>query len=83
MLLASGAGAASRIHVGTVMFFGMTVATVLGIFLIPGLFVMMQTFREGIKSMLGMKGSYDNDDDYDESEDSDEDDEYEDEDDED
>lgn len=83
MLLASGAGAASRIHVGTVMFFGMTVATVLGIFLIPGLFVMMQTFREGIKSMLGMKGSYDNDDDYDESEDSDDDDEYEDEDDED
>ena len=42
----------------------MTVATVLGIFLIPGLFVMMQTFREGVKLMLGMSNGYDDDDDY-------------------
>ena len=63
MLFATGAGAESRIHVGTVMFFGMTVATVLGIFLIPGLFVMMQTLRERIKAMLGMEGRYDDDDD--------------------
>ena len=67
MLLATGAGAQSRIHVGTVMFFGMTVATVLGIFLIPGLFVMMQTFREGVKSMLGM-GEKSDDDEYDDEE---------------
>ena len=73
MLFATGAGAASRIHVGTVMFFGMTVATVLGIFLIPGLFVMMQTFREGVKSMLGMGERNDDDEEY-------EDDEYDDED---
>ncbi|MBR0149941.1 MAG: efflux RND transporter permease subunit [Synergistaceae bacterium] len=69
MLLATGAGAASRIHVGTVMFFGMTVATVLGIFLIPGLFVMMQTFREGVKSMLGMESNYDDDSEYEDDED--------------
>lgn len=73
MLFATGAGAASRIHVGTVMFFGMTVATVLGIFLIPGLFVMMQTLRERIKAMLGMEGRY-YDDDYEEYDDDDEDD---------
>ena len=79
MLLASGAGASSRIHVGTVMFFGMTVATVLGIFLIPGLFVMMQTFREGVKSMLGMRSSNDDDNEYEDDEDDE--DEYEDEDD--
>ena len=74
MLFATGAGAASRIHVGTVMFFGMTVATVPGIFLIPGLFVMMKTFREGVKSMLGMSSGYDDEDEYDEDEEDDEDD---------
>lgn len=76
MLLAKGAGAESRIHVGTVMFFGMTVATVLGIFLIPGLFVMMQTLREGVKSMLGMSNGYE--DEYDEDEEDNDDDEYDD-----
>ena len=48
MVFASGAGAQSRIHVGTVMFFGMGAATLLGVFLIPGLFVMMQRLREKI-----------------------------------
>ena len=48
MVFASGAGAQSRIHVGTVMFFGMGAATLLGVFLIPGLFVMMQSLREKI-----------------------------------
>ena len=42
MLLASGAGAESRRHVGTVMFFGMLAATTFGVFLIPGLFVLTQ-----------------------------------------
>ena len=75
MLFASGAGAVSRVHVGTVMFFGMTVATVLGVFLIPGLFVMMQTFREGVKAMLGMGvRSDDDDEDYDDDEDDEDDD---------
>ena len=48
MVFASGAGAQSRIHVGTVMFFGMGAATLLGVFMIPGLFVMMQRLREKI-----------------------------------
>ena len=51
MVFASGAGAQSRIHVGTVMFFGMGAATLLGVFLIPGLFVMMQRLREKIHGL--------------------------------
>ncbi|MDR3332693.1 MAG: efflux RND transporter permease subunit [Synergistaceae bacterium] len=52
MLFATGAGAGSRRHVGTTMFFGMSMATALGIFLIPGLYVVLQTNRERIKGFL-------------------------------
>jgi multidrug efflux pump subunit AcrB len=52
MLVATGAGAASRRHVGTTMFFGMGLATVIGIFLIPGLYVLLQTNRERVKGFL-------------------------------
>ena len=68
MLFATGAGAASRVHVGSVMVFGMTVATVIGVFLIPGLFALMETFREKIKaSLFGVEYDYDDegDEDYD------------------
>ncbi len=49
MLFATGAGAGSRLHVGTTMFFGMSIATTFGIFLIPGLYVFLQSYREKIK----------------------------------
>lgn len=52
MLFASGAGAGSRLHVGTTIFFGMAISTGLGIFLIPGLYVFLQTYREKIKARL-------------------------------
>ena len=52
MLVAEGAGAGSRLHVGTTMFFGMTLATTLGIFLIPGLYAVLQTNRERAKRAL-------------------------------
>ena len=52
MLVASGAGAASRRHVGTTMFFGMSIATIFGIFLIPGLYVVLQANRERIKAQI-------------------------------
>lgn len=52
MLFASGAGAGSRLHVGTTIFFGMAISTGLGIFLIPGLYVFLQTYREKIKAWL-------------------------------
>jgi len=50
MLFASGAGAGSRLHVGTTIFFGMAISTGLGIFLIPGLYVFLQSYREKIKA---------------------------------
>ena len=52
MLFASGAGAASRKHVGTTMFFGMGVATVFGIFIIPGIYAVLQKNRERAKAVL-------------------------------
>lgn len=42
MLFAAGASSASRRAVGSVMVFGMAIATVLGVFLIPGLFVLFE-----------------------------------------
>ncbi|MBQ6772772.1 MAG: efflux RND transporter permease subunit [Synergistaceae bacterium] len=79
MIFATGAGAASRLHVGTTMVFGMTVATVFGVFLIPGLFVLMQTFREKLKAGLARMFGHDdydyNYDDDDEGDDDDDDDE--------
>jgi hydrophobe/amphiphile efflux-1 (HAE1) family protein len=53
MLAAKGAGAGSRLHVGTTMFFGMSMATVFGIFLIPGLYTVLQTNRERVKRLFG------------------------------
>jgi The (Largely Gram-negative Bacterial) Hydrophobe/Amphiphile Efflux-1 (HAE1) Family len=55
MLFASGAGAASRLHVGTTMCFGMAISTVFGIFIIPGLYVVLQSFRERVKEVSGFK----------------------------
>lgn len=55
MLFASGAGAISRIHVGTTMCFGMAISTAIGIFIIPGLYVILQGFREKIKDYTGLK----------------------------
>ena len=52
MLFASGAGAGSRLHVGSTMFFGMGMATAVGIFLIPGLYVILQTNRERTKRLF-------------------------------
>ena len=52
MLLASGAGAGSRKAVGTTICYGMTTATLLGIFLIPALYVLFQSVRENIKGRI-------------------------------
>jgi len=45
LVLASGAGAASRHSLGTAVFAGMGVATAVGVFLIPGLFVLVARKR--------------------------------------
>ncbi|MGI1669035.1 MAG: efflux RND transporter permease subunit [Neptuniibacter sp.] len=49
LVTATGAGAMSRISIGFVVLGGMLLATVVGIFFIPSLFVAMQTLREKVK----------------------------------
>ena len=49
MMIATGAGAASRNHLGTTEFWGMFASVVFGILLVPGLYALFQTWRERIK----------------------------------
>jgi hydrophobe/amphiphile efflux-1 (HAE1) family protein len=51
LVIASGAGAATIRAVGTAVFGGMVTASFIGIFVIPGLYVLFQTFREKIKNL--------------------------------
>ncbi|WP_432696059.1 efflux RND transporter permease subunit [Marinobacterium sp. YM272] len=52
LVMATGAGAASRVSIGVVVLGGMLLATALGIFFIPPLFVLIQRFREWAKQRL-------------------------------
>jgi hydrophobe/amphiphile efflux-1 (HAE1) family protein len=52
MMIATGAGAASRNHLGTTEFFGMLFSVVFGIVLVPGLYALFQTWRERAKRMF-------------------------------
>ena len=52
MMIATGAGAASRNHLGTTEFFGMLFSVVFGILLVPGLYALFQTWRESVKRMF-------------------------------
>jgi HAE1 family hydrophobic/amphiphilic exporter-1/multidrug efflux pump len=47
LMISSGAGAGSRHSLGTAVCIGMTVATMVGVFLIPGLFVLVAPRRPG------------------------------------
>jgi hydrophobe/amphiphile efflux-1 (HAE1) family protein len=49
MMIATGAGASSRNHLGTVEFWGMFASVAFGILLVPGLYALFQTWRERIK----------------------------------
>jgi len=49
MMIASGAGAASRNHLGTTEFWGMGASVLFGILLVPGLYALFQTGRENVK----------------------------------
>ncbi|BAN48319.1 efflux RND transporter permease subunit [Metapseudomonas resinovorans] len=49
LIIATGAGAGSRRAIGMTMFGGLLVATVFGLLLIPVLYILVQTLREGIK----------------------------------
>ena len=49
MMVATGAGAASRNHLGTTEFWGMAFSVGFGILLVPGLYALFQTWRENAK----------------------------------
>jgi multidrug efflux pump subunit AcrB len=51
LVIASGAGAATIRAVGTAVFGGMIAASFLGVFVIPGLYVLFQSLRERIKKL--------------------------------
>ena len=55
LVLTTGAGAASRISIGATVVGGMVAATVIGILLIPGLFVLFVRFGEGMMKIFGRK----------------------------
>ena len=52
MMIATGAGAASRNHLGTTEFFGMLFSVSFGILLVPGLYALFQTWRERVKGVF-------------------------------
>ena len=52
MMMATGAGAASRNHLGTTEFWGMFASVSFGILLVPGLYALFQTWRERIKGIF-------------------------------
>ncbi len=54
MVVASGAGAGSRHSIGVTTFWGMLVATVLGMIFIPGLYAIFQYLAEGSYKLMGM-----------------------------
>jgi hydrophobe/amphiphile efflux-1 (HAE1) family protein/NodT family efflux transporter outer membrane factor (OMF) lipoprotein len=51
MMFAGGAGSASRRAIGTTVFFGMLAATVIGIVLVPALYVLFQSMRQKTHSL--------------------------------
>ncbi|MEY8096347.1 efflux RND transporter permease subunit [Falsihalocynthiibacter sp. S25ZX9] len=51
LVVASGAGAASQQAIGIAVFGGMLLATVLGVILVPVLFVVLQSLREWFKGL--------------------------------
>ena len=53
MMVATGAGAASRNHLGTTEFWGMFASVSFGILLVPGLYALFQTWRENVKRFFG------------------------------
>ncbi len=55
MVLATGAGAVGRRHIGTTVFGGMVAAVLFGVVLTPSLWAIFQTAREKVKTYLHMR----------------------------
>ena len=58
LVVATGAGAASRVSVGFVVVAGMLFATFIGVFFIPVLYVIFQSIRERTKTLLGVRSPF-------------------------
>ena len=56
LVLATGAGAASRVSLGAAVFFGMLASAVLGTLMVPASFAAVQRFREWVKGDRGQSG---------------------------
>ena len=52
LVVATGSGAASRIEIGVTTFFGMLLATVFGIFMVPGLYSIFARMRDWTASKI-------------------------------
>ena len=57
MMIATGAGAESRHHLGTTEFWGMAASVGFGILLVPGLYALFQTWRERVKRAFAYLGA--------------------------
>lgn len=57
LVVATGASAASRQSLGTTVFFGMAMATALGVFFIPALYVFIQKLAEKLSPPVAQKES--------------------------
>ncbi len=57
LVFATGAGAASRVSIGVVVFGGMLAATAIGILFIPLVYVAVQRVRGKVRSVLGIEPS--------------------------
>lgn len=53
MVYATGAGAASRVHLGATVYSGMLAATTAGMIMIPALYSLFEKMREGTYSLFG------------------------------
>ena len=52
LVLASGAGAASRVSMGVTVFFGMLASAILGTLMVPAAFAAIQTLRDKVKGSV-------------------------------
>jgi hydrophobe/amphiphile efflux-1 (HAE1) family protein len=57
MVLATGAGAVGRRHIGTTVFGGMLAAAAFGVVLTPSLWAIFQTVRERLKTFLHLRNA--------------------------
>lgn len=53
MVYATGAGAASRTHIGVTVYYGMIAATTAGLLMIPALYSLFEGMREGTYALFG------------------------------